>query len=303
MGYSDAMRRLAAVTLFSLLLWGAAANTPGSVQELAPGVFVRLGNRDRNQPANCGWVVFKDYVLVIDANFPWGAKEILPEIRKTTNKPIRFVFNTHYHGDHAYGSSQFVDQGATLVCSQACGNESRTKGQAGWNRSTATGEFSLKPYRLEHPTLVFEKSMVFEDGDKRVELQLAGPGHSKGDAIAWLPKEKILFTGDLCVNWKSGNNVADVDADHDNWLKALTNMHQLTPKTVVVGHGELGGADVLMAQHGYLAEMLGKVRSGIQGGKTADQLAAEIDLSKHTIGADRDRNATSVRAIYRKLKP
>jgi len=48
------------------------------------------------------WVIFNDYVLVVDANFPWGAREILPKIRATTNKPIRFVLNTHYHGDHAY---------------------------------------------------------------------------------------------------------------------------------------------------------------------------------------------------------
>jgi glyoxylase-like metal-dependent hydrolase (beta-lactamase superfamily II) len=297
------MRRLVAVVLFSLLLWGAAANTPGSVQELAPGVFVRLGNRDRNQPANCGWVVFKDYVLVIDANFPWGAKEILPLIRKTTNKPIRFVFNTHYHGDHAYGSSQFVDQGATLICSQDCAAESRTKGQAGWDKNTATGEYSLKPYRLEHPTLVFDKSMVFDDDDKRVELHLAGPGHSKGDAVAWLPKEKILFTGDLCVNWGFGNNVADADADHDNWLKSLERMRQMAPKTVVVGHGDPGGSDVLIAQHKYLSEMLNKVRSGIQSGRSADQLASDIDLTGHKIGSDKERNAASVRAIYRKLKP
>ncbi|MBL8228498.1 MAG: MBL fold metallo-hydrolase [Bryobacterales bacterium] len=296
-----AKKRLAAATVFLLLLWSAAANTPGSVQELAPGVFVRIGNRDRNQPANCGWVVFKDYVLVIDANFPWGAKEILPEIRKTTNKPIRFVFNTHYHGDHAYGSSVFVDQGAALVCSQDCAAESRSKGQAAWDRNTATGEYSLKPYRLEHPTVVFEKNMVFDDGDKRVELHLAGPGHSKGDAVAWLPKEKIVFTGDLCVNWKSGNNVADADADHENWLKALEKMYKAAPKTVVVGHGELGGADVLTAQHAYLSEMLTKVRAGIAAGKTADQLAKEIDLTGHKIGADPERNAGSVRAMHRRL--
>jgi glyoxylase-like metal-dependent hydrolase (beta-lactamase superfamily II) len=80
---------------FAILAW-SASDSLNLVRGLAPGVFVRMGNRDRNQPANSGWVVFHDYVLVIDANFPWGAREILPEIRRTTkNKPIRFVFNTH----------------------------------------------------------------------------------------------------------------------------------------------------------------------------------------------------------------
>jgi glyoxylase-like metal-dependent hydrolase (beta-lactamase superfamily II) len=281
-------------------MW-AAADTTSVVRQLAPGVYVRMGDRDRRQPANCGWVVFKDYVLVIDANYPWGAKEIIPEIKKTTNKPIRFVFNTHYHGDHAFGGRLFVDQGAAIVCSKDCAVESRTKGQAGWDKNTESGEFSLKPYSLAHPTVIFDKTMAFDDGEHRVEMQLVGPGHSKGDAIAWLPKERILFTGDLCVNWKFGNNVADADADHDNWLRALDAMAKMEPKTVVVGHGDLGPPSVFAAQKAYLSDMLEQVRRGVRAGKSADQLAGEIDLTKHLIGSDPERNAASVRAIYRKV--
>lgn len=294
------MKRFIAAAVFGLLAW-AAAETKNVVRELAPGVWVRMGDRDRNQPANCGWVIFKDYVLVIDANFPWGAREILPEIKKTTDKPIKYVFNTHYHGDHSYGSSIFVDQGATLICSKDCAEESRTKGQAGWDKNTATGDFSLKPYRLAHPTETFDKTKTFSDGEHRVELRLMGPGHSKGDAIAWLPKERILFTGDLCVNWKYGNNVADADADHDNWLRALDTMAKMGAKTVVVGHGDLGGPGVFAPQKAYLSEMLSEVRKGIKAGKSADQLASEINLTKHPIGTDPQRNAASIRAMYRKV--
>jgi len=294
------LKRFAVAFIFGLLVW-AAAETKSVVREIAPGVYARIGDRDRRQPANCGWVVFKDYVLVIDANFPWGAREILPEIKRATNKPIRFVFNTHYHGDHAYGGSVFTDQGATVVCTDDCAVESRAKGQAGWDKNTETGEFSLKPYRLAHPTITFEKAMTFDDGEHRVELHKLGPGHSKGDAVAWLPKEKILFAGDLCVNWGFGNNVADADADHDNWLRALDAMAGMGPKLVVVGHGEPGPAEVLGAQKAYLGEMLALVRRGMREGKTADQIAAEADLTKHKIGVDKERNAASVRAVYRKL--
>jgi cyclase len=293
--------RLFIATTLAVLVLFSAAQAPSSVRELAPGVFVRMGDRNRNQPANCGWVIFDDYVLVIDANFPWGAKEILPEIRKTTNKPIKFLFNTHYHGDHAFGSSVFSDTGATVVCSEACAQESRTKGQAGWDRNTASGEYSLKPYKLSHPTVVFKDGMAFDDGKHRVELHLMGPGHSRGDAVAWLPKEKILFTGDLCVNWTAGNNLADADGDHPNWLRALDRMAALQPQTVVVGHGDLGPANVLPAQKAYISDLMDAVRSGIRAGKSADQLAAEIDMSKHKIGSDKERNATSVRAVHRQM--
>lgn len=293
--------KLIGLAAFAVLLAALSQTPSNGVKEIAPGVWVRMGDRNRNQPANAGWVIFKDYVLVIDANFPWGAKEILPEIRKTSNKPIRFVFNTHYHGDHAYGGNIFTDQGAQIVCSADCGIESQTKGQASWDKSTATGEFSLKPYKLAHPTITFGDSMAFDDGEHRVELKLMGPGHSKGDAVAWLPKERILFTGDMCVNWGSGNNAADVDADHDHWLRALDRMAALGPSIVVVGHGTLGGVADLRAQHAYLADMIDTVRRGIAAGKSEDEVS-QTDLTRHAIGSQKASNTTSLKAIYRKLK-
>jgi len=286
---------------YAIALIAIAQPPASSVKELAPGVWVRMGDRNRNQPANTGWVIFNDYILVIDANYPWGAKEILPEIRKTSNKPIRYVFNTHYHGDHAYGGSIFTDQGAQIVCSSDCAVESKTKGQTGWDRNRALEDYSLKPYKLAHPTISFGNSMAFDDGEHRVELLLMGPGHSKGDAVAWLPKEKILFTGDLCVNWGFGNNAADADADHDHWLRALDRMAAMVPTTVVVGHGAIGGIAELRAQHAYMADMVDTVRRGIAAGQSEDQIA-QADLTRHKIGADKARNSASLKAVYQKLK-
>ncbi len=299
---NQTIKRMLLAGLFAGLLVVFAQTQSSPVKQVAPGVWVRLGDRTRNQPANAGWVIFKDYVLVVDANFPWGAKEILPEIRKTSNKPIRFVFNTHYHGDHAFGGNIFTDEGAQIVCSSDCAAESKTKGQADWDRDRATGDYSLKAYKLAHPTISFGNSMAFDDGEHRVELILMGPGHSKGDAVAWLPKEKILFTGDLCVNWGTGNNAADADADHDNWLRALDRMAALAPSIVVVGHGTLGGLSDLRAQHTYMADMIDTVRRGIAAGKSEDEIA-QTDLTRHKIGSDKARNVSSLKAVYKKLKP
>lgn len=108
------------------------------------------------------------------------------------------------------------------------------------------------------------------------------------------------MTGDLCVNWTSGNNVGDRDADHDNWIRTLGALSQWDVRTVVPGHGQLGSVETLKGQRAYLAEMVDRVRSGMQASKTADQLAQEIDLSHHGVfGASSSANA--VRAIYRKL--
>src|SRR5262249_36582612 len=129
------MRRTLAILGFAALLTAAflAAQKPQEslVHEIAPGLFYWKGDEMRRVQTNVGWAIFQDYVLVIDANFPWGAREILPEIKKTTSKPIRFVFDTHYHADHAYGNVVFQAEGATIVSSAASQEEARTKGWRG----------------------------------------------------------------------------------------------------------------------------------------------------------------------------
>jgi cyclase len=273
------------------------------VRELAPGVFYYFGDEMQQKPANCVWVVFKDYVLVIDASFPWGAREILAEIAKTTQKPVRFVVDTHYHHDHTFGNCIFADSGAAIICSRECAAELRTKGKGEWDGWKGAGDQSLTNYRLEFPSIVFEDKLVFDDGEHRVELMKLGPAHTIGDAVAYLPKERILVTGDLCVNGNPwGNNVADRDADHDNWIAVLDKLSRWDVDVVVPGHGNLGTADTLREQRDYLADLLSQVRTGIRAGKTVDQLVKEIDLSKHkSYGANTTSNARSIRALYRRF--
>jgi cyclase len=299
------MKRLSLALLFALLMAGTflrdASSQSNFTQQLAPGVFYRAADRPKNIIANSGWIVFRDYVLVIDANFPWGAREILADVRKTTTKPIRYVFDTHYHGDHAFGNSIWVDAGATIICSRECTEESKAKNPASWANDKGQGEFSLKTVRLEHPQIAFQDKMVFDDGEHRVELIRVGPGHTRGDSIAYLPKEKILFTGDLCVNF-AGNNLADPDADPDNWLRVLDDLAQKDVGVLIPGHGGKGSSETLRGQRAYLAAMINGIRNGIEKGVPAEQLATQLDLSSHNPwGKDPVRNATGIKAVYAKL--
>ena len=272
------------------------------VRELAPGVYYYFGDELQQKSANCLWIVFRDYVLAVDANYPWGAREIIQEIRKTTMKPVRFVFNTHYHHDHSFGNSVFVDSGATVVSTKETAAEMKTLGQHEWDQNYSGR--SMKGYRREFPSLTFDHRLVFDDGEHRVELIKMGPAHTLGDGVAWLPKEKILVTGDLCVNGNPwGNNVADPDADYDKWLSVLDTLAAWNIKTVVPGHGELGTTETLKQQRAFLADMLGQVRRGIKAGKSKEELVKEIDLSKHPVyGGNKVSNARSIRAMFDKLK-
>ncbi len=276
--------RIFCVLLFALTLHGPVdssteAGTSADREATRTGSLSTTGAmRFSLKSANCVWVIFRDYVLAVDANYPWGAQEIVSEIRKTTSKPIRFVFNTHYHDDHSMGNSVFVDAGRYgCFIHTATAMEAQGASKAAWVRGTGPGGFSLKEFRPEYPTLTFENKLVFDDGEHRVELIRMGPAHTLGDSVAYLPNEKILATGDLFVNGNPwGNNVADVHADYDKWLQVLDTLASWDVTTVVPGHGDIGTTATLRAQRAFLADMLQQTRAGIAAGKTVEQLVNEV---------------------------
>jgi len=292
------------IILFTAILLLSASLRAQSkpIRELAPGVYYYFGDELQGKSANCVWVVFKDYVLAVDANYPWGAEEIIREIHKITVKPIRFVFNTHYHHDHSFGNCVFVDSGATVVSTIETAAEMKTLGRREWDQNYSGR--SMQGYRREFPSLLFDDTLVFDDGEHRVELIKMGPAHTSGDAVAYLPKEKILVTGDLCVNGNPwGNNVADPDVDYDRWLTVLDTLAAWSIKTVVPGHGEPCTTETLKQQRAYLADMLQQVRRGIGNGKSKEELVKEIDLSRHPVyGQNKISTARSIRAMFDKLK-
>jgi cyclase len=274
------------------------------VKQIAPDVYYYFGDELQQKSANCTWIVFNDYVLAIDANYPWGAEEIIHEIHKTTNKPVRFLFDTHYHHDHTFGNGIFSDSGTTIVSTDKTAEEMRTLGQYEWENGTAYSGRNMKGYKRVFPSLTFNNKLILDDGTHRVELIKMGPAHTGGDGIAYLPKEKILVTGDLFVNGNPwGNNVADADANYDKWLNVLDTMASWNPTIVVPGHGDLASVSQLQEQRSYLKDMLDQVRQGIKRGKTKEQLMREIDLGKHPVyGNNKVSIKRSIGDMYDRLK-
>jgi cyclase len=238
------------------------ASQINTVKELAPGVYFHEGDLRGKGHCNNGWVIFEDYVLVLDANFPSGAQEILPKIKAQTSKPIRFAFDTHHHGDHAYGNQVWADNGAVPVAHENVVAEMRKYdtglfgGKPGrWERE-ATQREDLRGTRLKAPTLLYRDLMIFDDGTHRVELRYFGVGHTHGDGFAWLPKEKILFTGDAAVN---GPFNYMGDGDSAAWIDTLGKAQQLGAAVVAPGHGPAGDAGVLAAQRQYFVALRAEV--------------------------------------------
>lgn len=237
--------------------------------EVKPGVFFRVCNSGCNN----GWIVFKDYVLVIDGNFPAAAEETVQMIRQSTGKPIRFLFDTHNHGDHIFGNAVFAREGATVIATRGFFQKGRQALQTDFDEWAKTQ--SAKDIHWVEPSILFDDRLVLDDGERRVELLSYGHGHNPGDAVAYLPKEKILYTGDLCVNGVF-NYLGD--ANLERWIEILESLQGLDVETVCPGHGSAAGKELLQTQKDYLIQLRDRVQDGIESGKTTETIAQEIQI-------------------------
>ncbi|HZU28985.1 MAG TPA: MBL fold metallo-hydrolase [Bryobacteraceae bacterium] len=247
-------------------------NKPVSV---APGVYFHQGDIEHQGHCNNGWIVFKDYVLVIDANFPSGAQNILPKIRAITSKPIRFAFDTHHHGDHAYGNQVMFDNGATPLAHTGVLEEMKRYetgyfgGKPGRWEDTAKQRADVAASHLHPPSLLFPRELYFDDGEHRVELLHLGVAHTHGDAVAWLPKERILFTGDACVNGPY-NFVGDGSVE--KWIGTLDAAKKLGARVICPGHGPRGEGSVLDDQQLFFSQLREHVGAMVQGKKSPGEI-------------------------------
>ena len=102
--------------LATLAFWAYEGEAqPGTVKNISPGVWFREGEQAAMGHCNNIFIEMKDYLIVVDANFPSGARLALEDIKKLSKKPVQYVFDTHHHGDHAYGNPVWTQAGATTL--------------------------------------------------------------------------------------------------------------------------------------------------------------------------------------------
>jgi phosphoglycerate dehydrogenase-like enzyme/glyoxylase-like metal-dependent hydrolase (beta-lactamase superfamily II) len=302
------------LAVLSLLLVGSACRAQqlpkmkfNDVREVAPGVFFRYSSISPTNPAIFGgcnniWIVFKDYVVVFDANFPKEAGDVLAAIKKTTDKPVRYVIDSHHHGDHAYGNAVFAKAGATVISQANCAQLLRTNGpkefaEAGNKKS---GRKDIAASFLKVPDLIFNDKLVLDDGTQRVELLFLGHCHTAGDCFAYLPKHKILCTGDACVN---GAYNFMGHSDSAAWIRNLEKAQQLDVKLICPGHGPLAGKELLATQRRWFVELRQHVKKAIAAGRDPEDIAKDFDLPwyKEWTGVEARDQKANIEHVYAEL--
>ena len=257
------------LTAFFVTDGGAQAN---SVKKITDGVWFREGDIKNEGHCNNTIIEMKDYLIVVDANFPSGARLVMADAKKLSPKPVKYVFITHHHGDHDYGSSVWTSAGATTFAYKAVAEEMKRYEPKRWQDTAKTRKdvAELKLDAPEPPKQTFDKSpYVLKDSTREVQFHFFGWAHTRGDGFAWLPKERVLATGDASTNG-AYNNTAD--ANIGNWPKVMAAALKMNPQFVLPGHGPSGGSEILTGQAAFMTELHKAVSQAIAEKKTLADL-------------------------------
>lgn len=222
---------------------------------------------------NTGIVIGDDAVMVIDTQAtPEMAQDVIRRIREVTDKPIKYVVLSHYHAVRVLGASAYQPQ--HIIASQDTYDLIVERGEA--DKASEIGRFprlfrnvETVPAGMTWPTLTFQNKMTLWLGKLEVQILQLGRGHTKGDTVVWLPKEKVLFSGDL-VEFDATPYAGD--AYFQDWPQTLDNIAALKPQALVPGRGAAlqGEAQVAQGLEGtraFVTELFSSVKAGADEGK------------------------------------
>ena len=279
---APALSLVLAPVLALVLLTSAQAQ---GLTKIAENVYSYVGVKDtspkNSYAANAGIVIGADGVIVIDTlTSAKEGKRLLKDIRAVTRKPIRYVVTTHGHFDHSFGACVFTDLGATLVGHELDRDYLAQKGEALLKKPQAVGltPQDLAGTRIALPSLTFTERMTIRLGGETVELIHLTASHSPGSTLVYLPRQKVLFAGDvLFTDFYPFMGEGDIPG----WVKTLDFVQDLDLTAIVPGHGPLSTKKDVAEMRDYLLlfdakakELAAAVTNG--GAKDAAPLAAEM---------------------------
>jgi glyoxylase-like metal-dependent hydrolase (beta-lactamase superfamily II) len=293
-----------------------AAEAPARVfrfDEVRPGIFHAVGTGKIATGCNAAVIVNAEDVLVVDSHIsPAAGAALVEELRAITDKPVRYVVNTHFHFDHVHGNQVFgpgveivgheftrerVLAGATRsgrawqsfiggIPATVAGMKAQLAEASEAERShleqRIAGAEALQAADAEvvpvAPGLTLRRRLTLHRGEREIQLLFFGRGHTGGDVVVYLPREKLLATGDLIT---AGLPYMG-DGYLLEWAETLAAVEQLDFEVILPGHGEaFEDRDRVSHLAAYLRELWEKAASLHAEGVPAAEAAARIDMTAH----------------------
>ena len=227
--------------------------------------------------SNAGLIAGEKEAVVVDSlTNKFMINGFLEQIKKITNTPVRFLINTHPHGDHTYTNHFFTE--ATVICSAKCREE--TLNMPADQIDRAKKEVPTMSFDGAQDTpqdLVFEKSLILYQGKREIRIVCLGPGHSPSDTYVYLPEEKIVFCGDIVFSGTPPLSLAGSVFGHIDQLKTLAD---LDAEIYVAGHGPVVGKDYVKDSRDFLVRQLEEIRQCFDKGMGLAQAAKTLTRDK-----------------------
>jgi cyclase len=249
---------------------------PGfAITKIGDGVYAALGEDGGAAGSNAGFIVGSNGVAVVDTFTGVApAKDLLAEIRKVTNLPIRYVINTHYHLDHVGGNAVFAEAGATIVAQ---------RNVLAWERTENLKFFGADPKpdkralveALVLPNKTYTDKIDLKLGDRLIKVRFM-LGHTGGDSVVFVNDKggDIVFGGDIIWQKHLPNLI---DASTEPWVATLDKLLAEHPNaTFVSGHGGIATAADVKDFRDYLSQLRGDIAIAQATGKDGDDLVKAV---------------------------
>ena len=260
---------IVSILLFFSFLAAAAQSPDFTVKKLSEGVYAAIAADRGKAGSNAGFIVGTNGVVVVDTFVDVApARDLLAEIRKVTNLPIRFVVNTHYHLDHTGGNAIFAKEGATILAQRNLRGWLRTENLKFFG-ATPKPEDKARVEALVLPDETYTDAVDIFLGPRKVEVRYM-LGHTGGDSVVFVPDANVVFGGDL-VWQKHLPNL--IDATTSDWVKTLEKLLADHPTaTFLSGHGDVATAADVRDFHDYLVTLRDAVAKAQAAGKSGQEL-------------------------------